>query len=503
MSDIPVLTLYNRLTQLSEKITSRYLEKIFSIDNRAIAVFRMVLGSVVITDVLIRLGYLNFFYTNAGVYPVEVMLQYNDGVFASLATVMSSSIAAVIVFSLCLVSATMVVVGYKPRVMMFMTLILVLVIHHRNIFTLNSGDFLLRCLLLWGVFLPLGHKWSVDSIIGTEIENRNAATMVFSGGTTAVLSQMLLVYLVNVSQKVQGEEWVNGEAAEHALNAGHMVTPIGEFLVNFEVLMTIGTYWWMSLLIATPLLLIPEWRVRIVMASLFIAAHTGMALTLKIGLFPFTAISALLLFYPSEVWNVVERVTEKTRGVVRSTVENNVRCESIVKQKKLFPVIDTQTTQKLLNNVIPVLLLCIAISGALTSAGVVQQSETINDLDKITLHSNEQNWAVYAPSPVAYEMWFIHELTLSSGKTMNIYHEDRTLDERPDDIAISKPIRKYRQKLIDADNEELKQAYGEYYCSKGHEIPESQIEEMRLKLTRTTYGDNPETNSGTLIKTKC
>lgn len=503
MTNIPVLTLWNRFTQVGERVANRYLKQVFSIDERAIAVFRMLLGSVVITDVLIRLGYLNFFYTDNGVYPVKIMLQYNDGVFGSIAAVMSNSIGAVLVFSLCIITAGMVVIGYKSRVMMFTTLLLVLVIHHRNIFTLNSGDLLLRCLLLWGVFLPLGKKWSVDSVLRNKSNTGETSEMVFSAGTVAVLTQMLLVYLVNVSHKLRGEEWVNGQAAERALDAGHMVTSIGDFMVDFEVLMTIGTYWWVGLLIASPLLLVPDWRVRTVMASSFIAAHTGMALTLKIGVFPFTAIAALLLFYPNNIWGKIDALTKNLQRVMKNTLEDKMKIGVGIVQSKMLLSHDNQRVKTVFNTVIPVLLLCIAVSGAVTSAGVLDESETINNLDEITLQSNEQNWAVYAPTPISYEMWFVHELTLVSGKEVNVYHDGRTIDKRPDNIKITKQVRKYRQELLDTDDESLKQAYGAYYCSNEHDIPESQVEQVKVKLTQTIYGDNPETSRGTLITTRC
>jgi hypothetical protein len=66
-------------------------------------------------------------------------------------------------FLLAAVAATAVALGYYTRLAMFLSWYLVISLHDGNPIILHNGDGVLRLLLFWGMFLPLGDHWSLDS----------------------------------------------------------------------------------------------------------------------------------------------------------------------------------------------------------------------------------------------------------------------------------------------------------------------------------------------------
>jgi hypothetical protein len=54
------------------------------------------------------------------------------------------------------VAATAVALGYYTRLAMFLSWYPVISLHDRNPIILHNGDGVLRLLLFWGMFLPLG-----------------------------------------------------------------------------------------------------------------------------------------------------------------------------------------------------------------------------------------------------------------------------------------------------------------------------------------------------------
>src|SRR5680860_1821634 len=59
-------------------------------------------------------------------------------------------------------AALCMLVGYRTRLMTVIVWILIVSIQVRNPFVLSGADSLLRVLLFWAMFLPLGAAWSVD-----------------------------------------------------------------------------------------------------------------------------------------------------------------------------------------------------------------------------------------------------------------------------------------------------------------------------------------------------
>ena len=65
--------------------------------------------------------------------------------------------------------AVALLVGYRTRLATIGSWILLASIHVRLPVVINAGDTLLRVLLFWSIFLPLGAMWSVDARRGRPV----------------------------------------------------------------------------------------------------------------------------------------------------------------------------------------------------------------------------------------------------------------------------------------------------------------------------------------------
>ncbi|MFC7026704.1 HTTM domain-containing protein [Halomicroarcula sp. GCM10025710] len=288
-----------------------------AIDARALGVFRVLLGSLLVLDILLRARDLGAHYSDSGVFPRSAAIQQYDPL--SLHLVAGDVPELAVLFALQALVAVVFLVGYRTRLATLATWVLWLSLHARFPLVLNGGDTLLRLSLFWSLFVPLGARFSVDAL------HREAPPETVSSlGTAALLGQVLFMYGTNVALKHMGVIWRAGDGLTYTLQLGHFITPFGEFLSTLPLVTTALGYAVYVLWTLSPgLLLLTGWR-RAALTAAFMAMHVGMALSMHLGLFPFVVVTTLLLFLPPTVWdrllpaNRVERVREwvQTTGIL-------------------------------------------------------------------------------------------------------------------------------------------------------------------------------------------
>src|SRR5262245_27891817 len=106
-----------------------------SLDLRSLALFRMLLGAYLLTDVLLRLGVVNMLYTDDGFLPRDVLLTIVPTPW--LLSLHLSSGGMIIhsgLFLAALVSAGFVLAGYRTRGATIVSWVLFASMHARNPF---------------------------------------------------------------------------------------------------------------------------------------------------------------------------------------------------------------------------------------------------------------------------------------------------------------------------------------------------------------------------------
>ena len=303
--------------------TRSALARRFGVDPRALAALRISLGLLLLADLALRSRDLVAFYTDSGVLPRSLLREEFGGIAAlSIHAHVGSPRAVGLLFLVSAAFAVALLVGYRTRLATVVSFVLVVSLHARNPVLLNGGDSMLRRLLLWGAFLPLGRRWSVDALRraragaqGDRNRTTGASRRIATVASAALLAQVVLVYATNAVYKLRGELWLNGDAILYVFGLDQLTVRLGGVLANYPALLRAFDRVWLGLVVSSVgLLLLTGWA-RAAFAALFVGMHLGMALTMRLGVFPLLSIAGLIPFLPPVFWNAASaRVREPRLG---------------------------------------------------------------------------------------------------------------------------------------------------------------------------------------------
>lgn len=296
----------NSKTSFFKKLTSA-----FQFDLRSLAVLRIGLALCVLADLMNRACDLKIFYSDYGVLPRYAFIKEFARKWHWSFHLMNGRVEfQAILFIIAGLCAILLLLGYKTRLMMVLTWILNISLQTRNPMVLQGGDVIFRNLLFWSMFLPLGARYSIDSIF---INKSKLPKTIQTIGSFGFITQLLLMYFITAVLKYH-PIWLEGKAVYYALQVDQFTTPFGDWLRNFPEVLKGLTYFTIYFEYIAPILLLIPFQVqliRLVVVPLFIALHLGFIFTLEIGLFPYYCIVAWLTFTPSLVWDKLERFLNK------------------------------------------------------------------------------------------------------------------------------------------------------------------------------------------------
>lgn len=294
-------------------------------DPRSLAVGRIALATVLLTDLLRRVPDLELWYSNLGLVPNHTLLWRPPTQWMfSLFFCASWTDEAAIGFVLCGLAYLGLLVGWRTRLMQVLSLIAVLSLHGRSTFIENGGDWMLAELSLWSAFLPLGRAFSIDAWLAGLRAGRagtNAPDTVTAGGPRfapvvslavfAILLQLAVSYLFNALHK-GGPTWRDGSAVHYVLHQDRMVTPIAVWARPYMTLPLSRVLSWASLVMeaALPLLIFSPVR-RVLTRRLAIVAvvslHAGFQLAINLGIFSLVMIAYAPYLMGKEDWDALAR----------------------------------------------------------------------------------------------------------------------------------------------------------------------------------------------------
>jgi predicted DCC family thiol-disulfide oxidoreductase YuxK len=298
-----------------------FRQNLFSFDLRSLALFRTGLALLILGDLIHRSFDLRAFYTDFGVLPRWVLAQNSDHCLSLHA--MSGSLAfQVILFLIAGGFALMLLVGWRTRLATVASWVFVVSLHDRNFLVLQGGDDLLRLLLFWGMFMPLGARWSVDHALAKP--DPPADHLHRSMGTVAFGVQILLLYWCSAAYKIgQPVWWQEGTAMYYSLHLDYLATEIGQWMrgaLPMDAMKLLGYVVIFSEIIGSAFLILTPLRNhwRLLAMGVVAGMHVGYSLGLEVGIFPFVAFTALLAFVPTWFW-------EKTKDWFPPKNENVIK----------------------------------------------------------------------------------------------------------------------------------------------------------------------------------
>lgn len=428
------------------------------IDRRALAAFRIALGTVLLLDLVLRSRSLVAFYTDAGVLPRSTLTALYPVVGRLSLHALSGAVwLQVVLVGLAGCAALAVLVGYRTRLATAISLLLLLSLHARNPLVLNAGDSLLRQLLFWSLFLPLGARWGVDARRGS-----GSPHQVVSLATAAVLLQVVVVYAVNAAVKLRGGRWLEGTALQYVFSLDRFTILLGDVIAELPWLLATLERGWLAMLVLSPLLLILRGRPRALFAGLFVIAHLGMALTLSLGVFPLVSIAALLPFVPSPVWEAVDRRVVSPIGARVETVgSGQVRPPAGNGRSSWVPDGWRRPLRRSATIIVAVgIVVMLGYNVVTVATGSFGPADDGIDV-------GEPRWRMFAPNPPSTDGWYVVPGELGSGDTIDALHGGPASWERPPDLAATYPSarwRKYLTTLRWTGDVQLLRSFADHLC---------------------------------------
>jgi hypothetical protein len=264
-----------------------WLGTLFAADLRSLAAFRIAMAVIVLIDLTGKARNLTVFFTDEGALPRRVLLAELRPWSISLNLMSGTFVVQVLLFGAAFLAAVAMLVGYRTRPASIVVWIMVLSIQWRNPFLLHGADELLRVVLFWAMFLPLGACWSVDR--WQQRPPIRLSNRFVSIGVAGLFLQIAFMYWFAVILK-SGREWrIDGTALYYALSSAELISPIGTYLLRFPDLLHVLTFATLAIELVAPILLFSPYRkgpVRTAGVALIMSLHVGILVTMNIGYFP-------------------------------------------------------------------------------------------------------------------------------------------------------------------------------------------------------------------------
>ncbi|NUB91872.1 HTTM domain-containing protein [Haloterrigena sp. SYSU A121-1] len=416
------------------------------IDPRALGAFRIVLGALLLADLaFLRVPGLVPFYTDGGVFPRSALADvYPTFAAASLHAVSGAAWAQGMLFAIAGVAAACLLVGYRTKLSLGLSLVLLASLFARNPHVVNGGDTILLTFLFLGLFLPLDARWSLGDRRRSDDERP-----VYSLETAILCVHFVAIYAASAVHKFQSEAWLSGTAVPRIFHLEEYVVLLGPSLAEFGTVLTAINWLWVAALSLSPFLILYTGRPRTALAAAFVCAHLGMAATMRLGAFPFVMIAGLLLFLPAPVWDRLEEITAPVSSGVRQRLPASIRVGRIGETGPLLPEsrprfprvrqgVRVGSTALLVGAFVAILCWQAA------SLGIAADSTP--DLDG---ELSDVSWSFFAPNPPDTSSWYAIEATLESGETIDAVDGGEVAFDPPPDAAGTYPTTLWHRYGVD------------------------------------------------------
>jgi hypothetical protein len=288
------------------------LNDVFGADRRSLALFRMLIGADFVYEWINRATSLTAHYTDDGVLPRALM----PAVARRLALPIfrlsgGATVQATLMIVACLF-AVMLMVGYRTRLATIATWILHLAVIERLPSITGGGDNLMRYLLLWSMFVPLGACWSVDHWLS---RRRGAASPpagngvgppIVSLGVAALFVQLASIYFCAGVHKLEHPAWRQGLAVCRALQVYTRTTPLGDWMLNFPHFLAVTSLVLPVLQILGAVYLFVPFlmgKMRTLIVFSYAAFQITLGASIVLGNFQQVAVFMMVPFLPPWFWD--------------------------------------------------------------------------------------------------------------------------------------------------------------------------------------------------------
>jgi hypothetical protein len=435
------------------------LKRAFGIDYRSLAFFRIVLACVVLYDLFARLGDMSTFYLDTGLLTRFDAIQTSHSWRMSLHNISGTYWFILCTFITNIFLAIMLLVGKNTFWANVLLWIFNISLQNRNYFILNSSDTLIRMLLFWGMFLPLGARYSVDAI-----KNKTRKLIHLSPAGAFALLQLCYMYWFTAWLKV-GDEWnIDFSAIYFALQVDQFTTSFGIWAGQFyDLLKTLTkiTIYWEYLGPVLAFIPFATGYLRGFTVISFILMHAGLMACLKIGLFSAISVTGWMLFIPKGFWNWMEK-----KKLFRIFTDIAFSLGAMIDHLADIKVPTFKYKQVLAS----IFFVFITFYNLTTIESLnISRPKWVSNFSQI--FRIDQQWGMFAPFPIKNDGWFVMPGFLEDETKVNAYtfEEVATTFDKPKSISSMQTNQRWRKQIMNlAKKENQKHAfwYAKWVCEK-------------------------------------
>lgn len=280
-----------------------FIKKVFSLHTRSLSWLRIWLWVLLLFDLIRRTVYFDALILETGLVPFDLMYDHNtEAAFWSVYMFLKAQRRTILMFVVHWIVVICFIAGWKTKEMSILVRIFSASLYGRNSLVINGGDTLMRVILFWCMFLPLGEHYSIDAKQKTGKREGTQWDTIWNIATIGFIVQLLSVYVFTFLMKTDPIWTEEFTAIYYALSLDAFRTTLGDRLYTMPNMM----YWLTALVYIFEwygaLLLFVPWcnhQRRKVSIILFIAFHLWLMSTMHLGPFPFIAIVCRLALWPS------------------------------------------------------------------------------------------------------------------------------------------------------------------------------------------------------------
>ncbi len=289
------------ITAKTRSLAKRFVLAIpqhLALDLRALGLFRIALGCLLLADVGFRAQDLEAHYGETGVLPRSALttpsiLAYGLAPHLWLDIPFGNSFLV----GLAALAAVGVLLGIQTRPLLLLSWLLCHSIQVRNPDVNHAGDKVLILMILWALFLPLDRSYSVVKKRRPNPSNRS--NRVASFAAIGLFLQLASIYFLGALRK-SGQMWQDGTAVWYTLQIDQYARPWTHALLDYPLLLNILTWATLGIEHLAPLLLLlGTGKVRCFSLLLLALIQLGFLATLELGLFPWISLGVLTFALPS------------------------------------------------------------------------------------------------------------------------------------------------------------------------------------------------------------
>ncbi len=491
-----------------------YWQRVIGVDLRSLALFRIVIGIIVLIDLAWRSQTLVEMYTDEGFFTRDLANLYYRSVsgsesysYWSIHKLSGAVEFQWLLFAISAIAAICVTIGWKTRIATVILWVLVASVQTRNPLINTSGDTLLKMLLFWSMFLPTAAVWSIDSF-----RTRPPRRLWLANFATAgIILQLCYMYWFTGIAKCN-EVWYRGEALHYVLQLEIYAKDFATTLASSSWMMKLAS--WATLvseLFFPALLFLPFFtsRFRWLNIATFWCFHFMIFLSMEIGLFSFISMAGWLPLIPASIWEarwMPEMMRSSKMLGRRKSVGRPVRNFRLARQAVYY-----RYSASLLGNVVCGGLIVYFLFFNLANINSrMLPRQLVYVGASLNVNQHFQMFGV----PPKESPWFVYEAQLVDGSSVDAFRDQALSYEKPESVRQSIPNHHWRKlhrnlaRFTPKSLGEFRKSLAGYIAASWNKEhgPDQQIEYLKLTCfldeigPTASYGDQVTAVWGTVGK---